>query len=149
MTFITTKHAVLQMPWPTWPWSPWQTSLALHISPSLASMGSGALPMLIWTSRETTKSSFYPNILILKCTKGEIRWWRLENFETLSILASSTVNPHRKFPRRKKSRWSTTLTEVREFPHYTIKVVMHLIYAVVYSFFPHSQFCPGSSYIDC
>lgn len=96
------KHAVLQMLWPTWPWSPLLTSLALLISPSLASMGSGAQPKLIWTSRETTKSSFYPNIPILKCTKGEIGWRRLETFETLTISASSTVNPHRKFPRWKK-----------------------------------------------
>ena len=106
------------MLWPTWPWSPRLTSLASLFLPSLASMGSGALPKLIWTSRETTKSSFYPNNPILKCTKGEIGWWRLETFETLIILASSTVNPPRKFANWKKSQWSTILTEVRVFPHH-------------------------------
>lgn len=143
------KHTVLQMVWPTWPWSPRLMSIASLISPSLASMGSGALPKLTWTSRETTKSSFYPNIPILKCTKGEIGWWRLKTFETLTILASSTVNPHRKFPHWKKSPWLTTLTEVREFPHDIHHKGCYASHLWCLLLVPHSQFRPGSSYIDC
>lgn len=139
-----------QMLWPTWPWSPQLTSPASLTLPSLASTGSGVLPTLIWTSPETTKSSFYPNLPILNCTKGETRCWRLETFETLSILASSIVNPHRRFPHRSESPWSTTLTEVSVSPvqstHQEVGYVSHLwcLYSV-----PRSQFRPGSSYVDC
>lgn len=139
-----------QMLWPTWPWSPRPTSPASLTLPSLASTGSGVLPTLIWTSPETTKSSFYPNLPILNCTKGEIRCWRLETFETLSISASSIVNPHRRFPHESESPWSTTLTEVSVSPvrstHQEVAYASHwwCFYSV-----PRSQLRPGSSHVDC
>lgn len=102
------------MLWSTWQWSLQLTSRASPISQSLASVESRARPQLTWTSSEMTKSSFYPNLPISKCTKGEAGWRRLETFATLNILASSTVNPYREFPRWKQSQWSTTLTEVTE-----------------------------------
>lgn len=135
------------MLWSTWRWSPQLTSLASLISQSLASVESRALPQLTWTSSEMTKSSFYPNIPISKCTKGETEWRRLETFVNLTILASSTVNPYREFPHWKQSQWSTTITEVTEVTevlcHTHHRVSFMVLLNICISLFLAANFVPA------